>query len=55
MRQIVEEAAANVSRLEQAAARMESGTYGVCTRCGRPIASERLEAIPDATTCVTCH
>lgn len=54
VRQLVEEAAANVQRLEQAAARLESGTYGRCAKCGQPIAPERLDAIPDATTCVAC-
>ena len=54
VRQLVEEAAANVHRLERAAERMESGTYGRCVRCGQPIAAERLEVVPDATTCVTC-
>ncbi|WP_433030613.1 TraR/DksA C4-type zinc finger protein [Actinomycetospora sp. CA-053990] len=33
---------------------MAAGTYGVCERCGRPIAPERLEARPAARTCVTC-
>ncbi len=54
VRQLVEEAAANVRRLEAAAARGESGTDGRCEQCGQPIAPERLEAIPDATTCVSC-
>jgi RNA polymerase-binding transcription factor DksA len=54
VRQLVEEAAANVQRLEAAAARIEEGTYGRCVKCGQPIAPERLEAIPDATTCVSC-
>lgn len=54
VRQLVEEAAGNVHGLEQAVARIESGTYGRCERCGQAIAPERLEAIPDATTCVSC-
>lgn len=54
VRLLVEEAAANVRRLEAAVARLESGTYGKCVKCGRDIAPERLEAIPDATTCVSC-
>jgi RNA polymerase-binding transcription factor DksA len=54
VRQLVEEAAANMHRLELAAERIAKGTYGRCVRCGQPIATERLEAIPDATTCVSC-
>lgn len=34
--------------------RIENGTYGVCTRCGAQIAAERLEAMPEASLCVTC-
>lgn len=31
--------------------RIEAGTYGLCEECGAPIAPERLEANPSATTC----
>ncbi|MEK7589349.1 MAG: TraR/DksA C4-type zinc finger protein [Patescibacteria group bacterium] len=30
------------------------GTYGQCTSCASPIASERLQAIPTATLCMNC-
>ncbi|WP_433065266.1 TraR/DksA family transcriptional regulator [Dactylosporangium sp. CS-033363] len=40
--------------LDDALARVDAGTYGVCTRCGRPIPAERLLARPSARTCVTC-
>jgi hypothetical protein len=26
-----------------------------CTRCGRPIAKERIEALPNATLCIACE
>jgi DnaK suppressor protein len=35
--------------------RLEAGTYGTCTRCGRPVAPERLEAIPWAAHCIDCQ
>jgi RNA polymerase-binding transcription factor DksA len=35
-----------------AVARLDEGTYGICVRCGRPIAEGRLEARPWADTCV---
>lgn len=35
--------------------RMESGIYGVCIECGRPIPQERLEVMPSATTCLDCQ
>jgi RNA polymerase-binding transcription factor DksA len=40
--------------IEAARGRAAAGTYGVCARCGRAIAPERLEARPAARTCVTC-
>jgi phage/conjugal plasmid C-4 type zinc finger TraR family protein len=35
--------------------RKAQGAYGTCEDCGRRIAEERLEALPDATRCVTCQ
>jgi RNA polymerase-binding protein DksA len=32
--------------------RIEKGTYGTCTVCGRPIGEERLEAHPWASLCI---
>jgi len=45
---------AEVAQLRAALARLDAGSYGRCARCGRPIAPERLAAIPGATTCVGC-
>jgi DnaK suppressor protein len=53
-RQLVEDARRHVRELEQAEQRVHAGTYGTCAACGRPIAPERLEALPDAATCVSC-
>jgi len=39
---------------EQALARIEAGTYGVCESCGQPIGKARLQAFPRATLCVSC-
>jgi RNA polymerase-binding protein DksA len=41
--------------VERALERMDAGTYGVCERCGREIAAERLEALPYATLCIACQ
>lgn len=35
-----------------ALARIEQGTYGVCTVSGEPIEEARLEANPSAATCI---
>ena len=40
--------------IEAALQRIEDGTYGVCTNCGKQIPLERLEARPWATTCIDC-
>lgn len=34
-----------------ALSRIDAGTYGLCEECSAPIAPERLEANPSATTC----
>ena len=40
--------------IDEAAERMERGEDGRCRRCGAPIASARLAARPEATTCIDC-
>lgn len=35
--------------------RIDKGTYGICTNCGRPIQAERLEAVPEAELCIDCE
>jgi DnaK suppressor protein len=44
-----------LGQIEAALARIEAGTYGVCARCGNPIAPERLEARPWAALCIDCQ
>jgi RNA polymerase-binding transcription factor DksA len=38
--------------IDQALARLEDGSYGTCQVCGKPIAPERLAAIPWARLCI---
>ena len=38
--------------IEAAVQRLERGAYGTCQACGRPIADERLEALPATRFCV---
>ena len=44
-----------LAQVEAALHRLDEGVYGVCARCGREIATERLEALPSATLCITCQ
>ena len=43
-----------LEQVEAALARLDAGTYGACTNCGKPIAAERLEAIPWTPFCIDC-
>ena len=43
-----------LAEVQQTLARIENGTYGICSNCGQPIPEKRLEAIPWATLCLTC-
>jgi DnaK suppressor protein len=40
--------------LNEALERIEAGTYGSCRTCGGPISKKRLEAVPNATQCISC-
>jgi DnaK suppressor protein len=47
-------AEARLRELELAMRRVDEGTYGRCEVCGRPIADDRLDALPTTATCVAC-
>jgi DnaK suppressor protein len=40
--------------IEEALARIEHGTFGVCEACKRPIAEARLKAVPWTRLCRDC-
>jgi RNA polymerase-binding protein DksA len=40
--------------IEGALKRIDDGTYGICTNCGKTIGEERLEALPWTTQCIDC-
>ena len=46
---------ARLKAIEEAEDRLASGTYETCTDCGRPIGSERLEALPWTRLCIDCQ
>jgi DnaK suppressor protein len=41
-----------LTEIGAALVRIEDGTYGLCVTCGKPIATERLEAVPYAQRCI---
>jgi DnaK suppressor protein len=41
-----------LEQVEDALKRIDAGTYGKCTVCGRPISAARLEAIPWTPHCL---
>jgi RNA polymerase-binding protein DksA len=43
-----------LAEIDAALQRIEDGTYGICTNCGKQISEERLEARPWATLCIDC-
>ena len=43
-----------LARVEHALSKFEKGTYGLCDTCGQPIDPARLEALPQASFCLTC-
>jgi len=43
-----------LAQIDAALARVASGEYGICKRCGAEIPVERLEAVPFADLCIDC-
>jgi RNA polymerase-binding protein DksA len=43
-----------LAETQAALTRIESGTYGVCEQCGKPITKTRLAALPYARHCIRC-
>jgi RNA polymerase-binding protein DksA len=41
-------------QVTHAIARLDTGTYGACENCGKPIGKYRLQAFPRATLCLAC-
>ncbi|MBN2290800.1 MAG: TraR/DksA family transcriptional regulator [Pirellulales bacterium] len=50
--QLAELESRELAQVEEALARMEDGTYGICEASGKPIPLARLQALPYATLCI---
>jgi DnaK suppressor protein len=44
-----------LEQIDAALVRLDAGTYGICSDCGKPINPERMEALPYATLCIECQ
>lgn len=44
-----------LGQIQRAQEKMDEGSYGRCDRCGRTIAEERLDALPEAIFCERCQ
>jgi DnaK suppressor protein len=49
-----ENARAAISQIDRALHKLETGNYGACDKCGKPIGDERLQVAPFATLCIDC-
>ncbi len=43
-----------LAAVKAALQRIDEGSYGRCTQCGGDIAPDRLKAMPEATSCISC-
>lgn len=50
-----ERASQHLELVDAALARLDDGTFGICLRCGNPVAPARLEALPWAAHCIDCQ
>jgi DnaK suppressor protein len=46
---------AELRTLDAARARLDEGSYGICSNCGQDIGFERLRANPGAERCIRCQ
>ena len=51
---LIELAERTRSEIERGIAALTDGDYSSCEQCGEPIGEERLEARPNARTCIAC-
>ncbi|MDB5107149.1 MAG: molecular chaperone DnaK, partial [Candidatus Binatus sp.] len=52
---LIERARERLRQIDEAFARLGSGEYGTCARCGEEIPLARLKAVPFAQYCVDCQ
>lgn len=48
------EAKTVVQQIDKALLDIKEDVYGICNKCGNPVAEERLKAAPYVTLCIKC-
>lgn len=43
-----------IARIRAALDRIRAGSYGICTVCGEPISTDRLDVLPETPMCKVC-
>jgi RNA polymerase-binding protein DksA len=52
---IAESETVEASEIERAIEKVDTGTYGLCEVCNKPINAERLQFLPYVTQCIKCQ
>jgi DnaK suppressor protein len=52
---LIDRAEFRLKAIDHALSRLEGGRYGICEDCGEDIPVERLNVLPFAACCVSCH
>ncbi len=52
---LLEKQAGTLEEVERALQKIETGEYGICEDCGKPISAKRLKALPWAKFCIECQ
>jgi DnaK suppressor protein len=52
---IVESLKDQLDGVDAALRKVDEGTYGICSSCGKPISDARLEGKPESIYCIDCQ
>jgi DnaK suppressor protein len=52
---LIQMKAETLNKINEALARLEAGSYGLCFECGEEISQARLRALPFAVRCKDCE
>jgi DnaK suppressor protein len=52
---IVESLKEQLDSVDAALRKVDDGSYGICSNCGKPISEARLEGKPESIFCIDCQ